>query len=113
MKDNKGVHQTHCCVLHGCKYGDDNCPVENEEIVQTCICESCDYDGIKTVKEAQATNAMNTAKTSYHTFSDITVLCWDCECGAFYPVFSEGIKVKYIVTCPICGNKAGFEQNEN
>ena len=24
---NVGVHQTHCCVVHGCKYGDEDCPV--------------------------------------------------------------------------------------
>ena len=22
-----GVHATHCCLEHGCKYGDDDCPV--------------------------------------------------------------------------------------
>ncbi len=21
------VHSTHCCTIHGCKYGDDDCPV--------------------------------------------------------------------------------------
>ena len=46
-----GVHRTHCCVLHGCKYGDEDCPVENEEIKQDYICESCSMDGIKKVEE--------------------------------------------------------------
>ena len=27
-----GVHRTHCCILHGCKYGDDDCPVVSGEI---------------------------------------------------------------------------------
>lgn len=24
-----GVHETHCCPFHGCKYGDEDCPVES------------------------------------------------------------------------------------
>ena len=38
-----GVHRTHCCILHGCKYGDDkNCPVVNSIVKQEYICETCD-----------------------------------------------------------------------
>ena len=48
-----GVHRTHCCVLHGCKYGDEDCPVESGEIKQDYICESCSMDGIKKVEEIQ------------------------------------------------------------
>lgn len=36
-----GVHRTHCCVLHGCKYGDDNCPVCLGHIEQKYLCEDC------------------------------------------------------------------------
>ena len=50
-KDKYGVHQTHCCVKHGCKYNDEDCPVVSGEIKQDYICESCDYDDIKTVDE--------------------------------------------------------------
>ena len=46
-----GVHRTHCCVLHGCKYGDQDCPVVNGEIKQDYTCESCDMDGIKNIGE--------------------------------------------------------------
>jgi len=29
MEESKyGVHRTHCCKKHGCKYGDEDCPVE-------------------------------------------------------------------------------------
>ena len=35
------VHSTHCCVIHGCKYGDDNCPVVNRIEIQEYPCESC------------------------------------------------------------------------
>lgn len=38
-----GVHLTHCCVVHGCKYGDKDCPVEEGTHQQTGPCESCGY----------------------------------------------------------------------
>lgn len=38
---NVAVHQTHCCDLHGCKYGDHDCPVETKEIKQSYDCETC------------------------------------------------------------------------
>lgn len=37
-----GVHITHCCGFHGCKYGDgDSCPVEVGTHKQAYPCESC------------------------------------------------------------------------
>lgn len=37
-----GVHLTHCCADHGCKYGYDDCPVANLRIVQQeHRCEQC------------------------------------------------------------------------
>lgn len=38
---NVGVHETHCCVYHGCKYGDDDCPVVSGELKQAYPCEEC------------------------------------------------------------------------
>lgn len=40
-KERYGVHQSHCCVYHGCKYGDEDCPVAIGEIVQDHGCEYC------------------------------------------------------------------------
>ena len=37
----EGAHRTHCCVAHGCKYGDRNCPVETGRIQQDYLCEDC------------------------------------------------------------------------
>lgn len=37
-KDKWGVHRTHCCKKHGCKYGDKDCPVELGLIVQDYPC---------------------------------------------------------------------------
>ena len=39
--DKIGAHLTHCCVLHGCKYGDDDCPVEDGSAQQEFLCEEC------------------------------------------------------------------------
>ena len=48
---NKDVHTEHCCVEHGCKYGqEDHCPVYQGRKKQSHPCESCcdfpseDYD---------------------------------------------------------------------
>ena len=38
---NVGVHETHCCVDHGCKYGDEYCPVASGEVKQLYECEEC------------------------------------------------------------------------
>lgn len=36
-----GVHETHCCETHGCKYGDEDCPVVLGIVKQKYECESC------------------------------------------------------------------------
>lgn len=53
-----GVHKAHCCVEHGCKYGDIDCPVVNNEIVQDYICEYCEFDGIETVEQLNNNNTI-------------------------------------------------------
>ena len=43
--DKTGVHVTHCCLKHGCKYGSmtkDPCPVSSGELKQEYRCEYCD-----------------------------------------------------------------------
>lgn len=45
-KDDRqfGVHATHCCSVHGCKYGqDDVCPVVNG-LSEGVRCEDCDWE---------------------------------------------------------------------
>jgi hypothetical protein len=41
MLDDTEVHQTHCCSRHGCKYGDEECPVVLGTITQEYPCEYC------------------------------------------------------------------------
>lgn len=48
MDRNTLVHVSHCCVKHGCKYGDtesDPCPVLTKEIRQQYLCEDCYQEG--------------------------------------------------------------------
>lgn len=52
------VHQSHCCVIHGCKYGDKDCPVVGKKIKQLYLCYDCNEefennaDAWKTIHEA-------------------------------------------------------------
>jgi hypothetical protein len=41
-----GVHVSHCCVYHGCKYGDADCPVVLKLEEQKYPCETC-TDGVE------------------------------------------------------------------
>ena len=41
--DKVGVHTSHCCSIHGCKYcEDETCPVVQGEAEQEYPCEDCD-----------------------------------------------------------------------
>lgn len=43
---NTDVHTEHCCIVHGCKYGEDStCPVTNGRKKQSYTCENCHEDG--------------------------------------------------------------------
>jgi hypothetical protein len=42
--DNTGVHATHCCPAHGCKYGDPDCPVVAGVVQPVYTCEDCESD---------------------------------------------------------------------
>ena len=43
-QQDKCVHTEHCCSKHGCKYGDENCPVACGDKVQSFPCEECDEE---------------------------------------------------------------------
>ncbi len=43
-QEDKDVHTEHCCVKHGCKYGDKDCSVEKGWKLQSHPCESCEFD---------------------------------------------------------------------
>lgn len=44
-EEEKCVHTEHCCIIHGCKYGDEDCPVVSGEKSQSYLCESCSEEG--------------------------------------------------------------------
>jgi len=50
-KSKYGVHRTHCCILHGCKYSNKDCPVVSGEAKQEYLCECCSENGIKSIDE--------------------------------------------------------------
>lgn len=41
MSNQYGAHPSHCCVHHGCKYGDKECPVYDGTVVQEYACQDC------------------------------------------------------------------------
>lgn len=46
----------HCCVLHGCKYGHDDCVVVTQKSKQDSRCERCWEEGIKKIPNPKAQN---------------------------------------------------------
>ena len=70
MIKNIGVHQSHCCVIHGCKYGFLDCPVSNGEIVQKFPCESCHNERIKYMAELTSIQELDLKKCPH--------------CGSYY-----------------------------
>ncbi len=43
--------KSHCCVLHGCKYGNDDCPVYHRIVIQDYPCEDCHWENLDTVSQ--------------------------------------------------------------
>jgi len=40
----KDVHTRHCCSVHGCKYGDEECTVATLQKPQSYPCEMCEWE---------------------------------------------------------------------
>ena len=54
-ESKKDVHTEHCCVLHGCKYGEGfNCSVVHTTKPQSYVCESCAHNGIINLESLRA-----------------------------------------------------------
>jgi hypothetical protein len=53
----KDVHTRHCCVLHGCKYGEEDCTVTTGLLRQEHLCEECRVDGIQTLEQMREVNS--------------------------------------------------------
>src|SRR5471030_2357389 len=50
---NIGVHTSHCCARHGCKYSNDECPVVLGTHKQAYPCEFCGEEAIQLEHDAQ------------------------------------------------------------
>lgn len=91
-----GVHQSHCCVLHGCKYGKDSeCPVVKGDVRQDYICESCDMDDIKDVDEIDKYLSLN--------------ICCD-ELKSYKEKSYNPIEITRFKYCPYCGKLITFKK---
>ena len=53
MTDENKVHATHCCIIHGCKYNEDNCPVVIDAVEQVYLCPDCYNDDIRSIEECR------------------------------------------------------------
>jgi hypothetical protein len=43
------LHIENCCAVHGCKYGEEDCPIAAHEEVQKNICSTCSQKGIQSI----------------------------------------------------------------
>lgn len=50
------VHSSHCCVLHGCKYGEESCPVVIKTEAQEYPCEWCHEEGFEEAPTIESIN---------------------------------------------------------
>jgi len=107
MNDDVGVHINHCCIIHGCKYGDEDCPVAYGTAKQAYPCWDCydewevnkntkciaEYITEKTLNYLTNNNCKNGHFNTIPAHIEITTGCkLHCvECGA---LIFEVIKVK-------------------
>ena len=80
-KENYGVHIAHCCYIHGCKYGDKNCPVASGEVVQKHLCYDCEeeYEPY-TLEEIELLRKSAAIYAPSRAGSSITTLHTSCFC---------------------------------
>lgn len=78
-----GVHANHCCVVHGCKYLDPDCPVYNRRIEGVVSCESCTDYNFKVIKyivvwiETKYFECGDIIKESFHQILDNQILAFN------------------------------------
>lgn len=72
--DNReiGVHKGHCCVKHGCKYGEPDCPVVNQVVEQSYTCEDCSDEGIKSVADLITLKDVDKVKEMFNHYDRAT-----------------------------------------
>lgn len=92
---NKKVHQAHCCAIHGCKYGEEDCPVVTKEVDQFYICESCPTDGINDIETLNKAKKLSDLRLTQSEIDGISLsLTLDGEEEIFNEEEKERIKLK-------------------
>ena len=67
----KDVHTEHCCIVHGCKYGNgDDCTVMQKSHPQSSRCEYCHDEGIDPTKAAPETSIFEFKDGHYYKTTD-------------------------------------------
>lgn len=86
-----GVHESHCCAVHGCKYGDKDCPVVNRKIPQKYPCEEC-------------TDQKWEHKNLFKEFtSNMKIsLCETCKGTGYKQIYTSAYTNNGTMTCPAC-----------
>ena len=97
-----GTHQSHCCVKHGCKYGDEDCPVVLKLIKQSYPCEYCHNEGIEIVKEIE--NPLKVYAINFYNINDM-----EQECLVFGIGSDADQAVEYARKDPLLYNKREYE----
>lgn len=59
---NVGGHISHCCAMHGCKYGNADCPVALKEHEQTQACPYCTSTRTLTARMEELTKELAWSK---------------------------------------------------
>jgi hypothetical protein len=66
ISNRDGVHRSHCCSVHGCKYATDQeqenaCPVSNGTLQQDYPCEHCEFqaEGLRQATDAQIVDELH------------------------------------------------------
>lgn len=78
---NVGVHATHCCRRHGCKYGDPDCPVVFNRVKQEYPCEDCGDDPI--FPDAKPVTVRQHVLSSHHGLDRVKLSIQKGPLGSF------------------------------
>lgn len=68
------AHKSYCCLDHGCKYDDEDCPVANGETVQDARCEECFGNEVKQGGISKSSSVDDLALAHYENYRP------DCNC---------------------------------
>ncbi|MGV8847236.1 MAG: hypothetical protein ACOH1Y_11745 [Propionicimonas sp.] len=108
------VHVAHCCLVHGCKYGDPDCPVKNRTADQQFPCVQCpsaedlhdsrralsDFDRVQraVIKGWDQEQLLAAAKDCGE--EDGPGHCWRCAAFDLYTTRKHAAEAVHLATLP-------------